>query len=137
LRAVVLVACALVAALFAVVPGPGRSPLGRLVNPHADGPGPRFDTPVDGGGLRRAGEALPDETTYFLYAPGASPLLQGNLKAAAQLFLAPALPVQTPAAAHWVVAYGPRIRAPIGTTVRKTRRIDRVVSLVELSGTPR
>jgi hypothetical protein len=35
-------------------------------------------------------------------------LLQGNLKAAAQLFLAPALPVQDLNRARWVLVYGTR-----------------------------
>ncbi len=55
--------------------------------------------------MRRAGELLPDDARYLLWAPGASSLLLGNLKAATQLVLAPALPVQDPAAAEWVLSY--------------------------------
>ncbi len=137
-RAVVLVACALVTSLLALLPRPADSPLARLANARADGPDPRFDTPVDAAGLRRAGALLPDDATYFLFAPAGTPLLQGNLKAAAQLFLAPALPVQTPGAASWVLAYDAGTpRLPPGVTVSATHRIDRTIRLIELARAPK
>jgi hypothetical protein len=91
--AVVLVAAAL------LVAGPAR----RLANVDGDGHAPLYDRPLDDRSLRRAGELVPDDATYYVDASGADPLSQGNLKAAAQLYLAPALPVLDPERAQWVV----------------------------------
>ena len=104
-RAALLAACAVVALVFALVPGPADSPLGRLANVEGDGPDPRFDAPLDPEALRRAGRLVPDDETYIAVAPGADPLLQGSLKAAAQLYLAPSLPVQSLDRAQWALAY--------------------------------
>jgi hypothetical protein len=101
----VLAACSLVVLLLALVPRPSDSPLGRLANVDGDGPDPRFDAPLDAGAIRRASRIVPDDETYLAAAPGADPLLQGNLKAAAQLYLAPSLPVQDLNRAQWVLAY--------------------------------
>lgn len=105
-RAAFLAACTLVVAGLALVPSPSRSPLGRVASVDGDGPDPRYDAPVDSVALRRAATIVPEGATYAVFAPGASPLLQGNLKAAAQLFLAPALPVQDVTRADWVLVYG-------------------------------
>ncbi len=43
--------------------------------------------------LAEAGTSLPDDTLYATSAPDASPLVQGNLKAAGQLYLSRQLPV--------------------------------------------
>jgi hypothetical protein len=104
-RAAVLAACALAVLLLALVPRPSDSPLGRLANVDGDGPDPRFDAPLDAAAIRRAGRIVPDDATYLAVAPGADPLLQGNLKAAAQLYLAPSLPIQDLDRAQWVLAY--------------------------------
>jgi len=102
------VAAAAVAAAILVspaVPGPLGEPGRRLANTESDGRDPHWDRPLDGEALRRAGEVVPDDVTYVIDAPGEDPVLQGNLKAAAQLFLAPALPVQAPRDAEWVLRY--------------------------------
>jgi hypothetical protein len=104
-RAALVVPCVVVTLLLAVVPSPSDSPLGRLANVEGDGPDPRFDAPLDGDALRRAGRLVPDDETYIAVAPGADPLVQGNLKAAAQLYLAPSLPVQSLERAQWALAY--------------------------------
>ena len=104
-RAALLAACAVVALLLTLVPRPSDSPLGRLANVESDGRDPRFDAPLDADALRRAGRLVPDDETYLAVAPGTSPLLQGNLKAAAQLYLAPSLPVQSLERAQWALAY--------------------------------
>ena len=104
-RAALLALCALVVAVLLVLPGPADSPLGRLANVEGDGPDPHFDLPLDAAAIRRAGRLVPDDETYLAAAPGADPLVQGNLKAAAQLYLAPSLPVQGLDRADWVLAY--------------------------------
>jgi hypothetical protein len=104
-RAALLAACALIVLLLALAPAPADAPLGRLANVEGEGPDPRFDTPLDGGAIRRAGERVPDDETYAVFARDADPLLQGNLKAAAQLFLAPSLPVQDLTRAQWILVY--------------------------------
>lgn len=101
------VAAAAVVLGSAVIPGPPGEPARRLLNVDADGRDPRWDRPLDGTSVRRAGSIVPDDSTYLLDVRGADPVLQGNLKAAAQLFLAPALPVQSEANADWVL----RLRA--------------------------
>jgi hypothetical protein len=104
-RAALLAACTLTVLGLAIVPRPSDAPLGRLANVEGDGPDPRFDAPLDAAALRRAGRLVPDDETYLAAAPGADPLLQGNLKAAAQLYLAPSMPVQSLQRAEWVLAY--------------------------------
>ena len=104
-RAPLLAACGLVVGLLAVVPNPSDSPLGRVANVEGDGPEPDLDRRLNPAAIRRAGRIVPDDETYLAAAPGADPLLQGNLKAAAQLYLAPSLPVQDLGRAQWVLAY--------------------------------
>ena len=125
-----LVALAVAALLLAVVPWI-RTPLSRVANYDGDGPDPVYDTRVDGAAVRRAGEILPDGTTYFLYAPAASPLLAGNLKAAGQLFLSPALPVRDPQAARWILSYGAGGRVPPGVRAGRVIPVGDGVALVE------
>jgi hypothetical protein len=87
------------AALAAVVVGVGfvpwkDNPFYRLAGGEGDGRDARFDAPLDPAILRDAGDTLPRGLPYAVVAPGESPLVQGNLKAAGQLYLAQALPVQ-------------------------------------------
>lgn len=100
-----LLALAAAALLLTLVPGLNE-PASRLAAYDGDGPDPQYDAVVDGPALRNAARLVPDDASYYLYTPGATPLLAGNLKAAAQLFLSPALPVRDPRAAGWVLRYG-------------------------------
>ena len=104
-RAALIGACTLVVVLLTLVPRPSDAPLGRLANVDGDGPDPRYDAPLDGDAVRRAGRLVPDDETYALIVLEGDPLLQGNLKAAAQLYLAPSLPVQDLQRAQWLVLY--------------------------------
>jgi hypothetical protein len=113
-RAGLLAACALTAAALAVVPDPSSSPLGRVANVDGDGPDPLYDAPLDAAGIRRAGAIVPNDATYAVDAREASPVVQGNLKAGAQLFLAPALPLQDARRADWLLLYGPNAAAGLG-----------------------
>jgi hypothetical protein len=118
-------------ALLAVVPGL-NTPVSRLAAYEGDGREPLYDANVDAGAIRRAGALLRDDATYLLYAPAATPLLAGNLKAAAQLFLAPALPVRDPAAADWVLSYGAEPLLPPGLSARRVARLAPGIALVEV-----
>jgi hypothetical protein len=101
-RSVAAVAAGLVlAGVVAALPGPGR----RLAEIPGDGPDPAYDTALPSAQIRAAGRELPDGTTYILRTPGATPLAAGNLKAAGQLFFAPARPVQDERLARWEVVY--------------------------------
>ena len=91
-----------VVAALALVPW-ADSPLRRLAGGEGDGPEPRFDVPLDASALETS--SLPDGTLYATRAPDESPLVQGNLKAAAQLYLARHLPVQDPRRASVVFTY--------------------------------
>jgi hypothetical protein len=76
---------------LALVPW-SANPFHRLAGRGGDGRDPTFDVPLDVTALRS--EHFPADLPYVTEAPGASPLVQGNLKAAAQLYLARQLPVQ-------------------------------------------
>lgn len=85
---------------LAVVPW-DDSPLRRLAGGDGDGPEPRLDVPLDASALREA--HIPHGATYFVSAQGSPPLVQGNVKAASQLYLASGLPVVAPADAAYAV----------------------------------
>ena len=87
------VAVVLIAALAAAAVPWSDGPLRRLAGGEGDGPEPTFDVPLDPTPLQRAGARLPEDTRYATSAPDESPLVQGNLKAAAQLYLSRQLPV--------------------------------------------
>lgn len=90
------------AAVFALALVPwADSPLRRLAGGEGDGPDPRFDVPLDASAVRET--SLPTGTTYFVSAPERSPLVQGNAKAAAQLYLAAGLPVQEASRARFAI----------------------------------
>ena len=125
-----LLALAAAALLLALVPWL-NTPVARLAAYDGDGPDPRYDAHVDGAALRRAGDVVPDGDTYFLFTPGASPLLAGNLKAAAQLFLSPALPVTDPRRARWVLRYGGR-GLPPGLRVESSTELAPGVAVVRV-----
>jgi hypothetical protein len=131
-REIVLLAAVGVATLLLAVVPWVSTPLSRVANYDGDGPDPLYDAAVDAGAIRRAGRLLPDDTTYFLHAPSARPLLAGNLKAAGQLFLAPALPVRDPRNARWVLSYGPGRLLPPGVQAEHVYRLGGDVALVEI-----
>jgi hypothetical protein len=87
---------------LALVPWDG-SPLQRLAGGAGDGPAPRFDVPLDPAELESAATSLPVGTLYATIAPNESPLVQGNLKAAGQLYLWRHLPVQDASGAAAIV----------------------------------
>ena len=101
-RSAAAVAAGLVlAGVLAALPGPGR----RLAEIPGDGPDPVYDAPLPAERIREVGRRLPDDAVYLLRTPGATPLVAGNLKAAGQLFFAPALPAQDARVALWEVVY--------------------------------
>lgn len=69
-------------------------PLRRLAGGEGEGRDPNFDVRLDPSALRGEGERLPLGLRYYVDAAGTSPLVQGNAKAAGQLYLARQLPVQ-------------------------------------------
>lgn len=84
----------------------GDSPVRRLAGGEGDGPDARFDVPLDADALRSAADTVPPDDEYVTVWPGGTPLEQGNLKAAGQLYLAHALPVLDPARPRWILAVG-------------------------------
>jgi hypothetical protein len=104
---VLLLVLAVSTALLAVVPGL-NAPVSWLAAYDGDGREPLYDADLDAAAIRRAGELVPDDATYFIQAPREDPLFRGNLKAAAQLFLEPALLVHDPEDAEWVLSYRTR-----------------------------
>lgn len=96
-------ALALAAVLAAALVPWGGGPLRRLAGDPGDGRDARFDVPLDAAALRRAADAVPAGAEYATEWPGGTPLEQGNLKAAAQLYLAHAIPVLDTARADWTL----------------------------------
>jgi hypothetical protein len=77
-------------------------PLRRLAEDDGAGPHPRLDVQLDIDHLQGFGETH-SGGTYFLDASRATPLEQGNAKAAAQLYNARMLPVLDRAEADYIV----------------------------------
>jgi hypothetical protein len=119
------------AVLLALVPGL-NTPVSRLAAYDGDGREPLYDANLDAAAIRRAGELLPDDATYAVYAPAARPLLAGNLKAAAQLFLAPALPLHDPRQAEWVLSYGAVTLLPAGLRPLRVHLLGSGSALVQV-----
>ena len=99
-------AAALAAVLVALgfVPW-SANPLYRLAGEEGDGPDARFDVPLDPTPLREYAHEAPPDTAYFVDAADAPPLVQGNLKAAGQLYLSALLPVLDRSRAETIVGY--------------------------------
>ena len=82
-------------------------PLRRLAGGEGERRDPTFDVELDARALRVAAPLVGD-STYATEWPGGSPLQQGNLKAAGQLYLSRGLP--TLERAEWtVVVRGDRV----------------------------
>ena len=77
-------------------------PLRRLAGGEGEERDAKFDVELDARSLRAAVSQVGD-STYFAEWPGGSPLQQGNLKAAGQLYLPHGLPVLERARAEWIV----------------------------------
>ena len=77
-------------------------PLRRLAGGEGEGRDPAFDVELDADALR-AGTAVVGDSEYATEWPGGSPLEQGNLKAAGQLYLARGVPVFERSRAHWIL----------------------------------
>lgn len=126
-----VVVLAAVTALLAVVPGL-NTPIARLAAYEGDGPEPLYDAPeIDPAAIRRAAELVPDGATFAVYAPTAYPLLAGNLKAAAQLFFLPALPVHDPVRADWILSHGGLQLLPASVRPARVYRLGPELALVE------
>jgi hypothetical protein len=91
-----------VAVLAATAVPWSNGPLRRLAGNAGEGRDPTFDVKLNADDLRAAARML-DDSTYAAEWPDGSPLQQGNLKAAAQLYFARGLPVIDPARAKWIV----------------------------------
>jgi hypothetical protein len=124
-----LLALVVATAVLAVVP---RSPIARLANYDSDGPDPLYDADVDGKAIRRAGELIPEDATYYIHTAPTDPLLIGNLKAAGQLFFAPALPVRDVARAEWIVSYQAPKLVPAGLHIGRAYRLGERIWLLEV-----
>jgi hypothetical protein len=77
-------------------------PLRRLAGGDGEGPDPSFDVRLDADALRAAAPLIGDSEYLTEWLAG-SPLEQGNLKAAGQLYFARGLPVLERSLAEWIV----------------------------------
>lgn len=91
------------AVVFAAAAVPwADGPLRRVAGGDDEGRDPVFDVELDADALR-ADAALVGDSEYATEWPGGSPLQQGNLKAAGQLYLARGVPVLDGSRADWIV----------------------------------
>jgi hypothetical protein len=127
-----LLALVVATAVLAVVPGLDR-PFARLANYDADTRDPIYDADVDGDAIRRAASLLPERTTYYVHTSPSDPLLIGNLKAAGQLFFAPALPVLDVADARWVLSYRAERLLPGELRAERRYRLGDGIYLIEVA----
>ena len=79
-----------------------EGPVRRLAGADGDGRDPAFDVELDADALRTAAPLVGD-SSYAAGWPGGTPVQQGNLKAAGQLYLARGLPVLDRSRADWLV----------------------------------
>jgi hypothetical protein len=77
-------------------------PLLRLAGGEGDGRDPTFDVELDGDALRAATPVVGD-SRYAVDWSNGSPLEQGNLKAAGQLYLSRGVPVLERSRADWIL----------------------------------
>jgi hypothetical protein len=127
-RPILVLALAAATALVAVTPGL-NAPMARLAAYDADSRDPITTVPVDVDALRRAAELLPDDATYGLVVlDETSGQLTHDVEGVARLLFLPALLVDDPADAGWILRYGD---APLPRGVRPLERI-RVGSEVTL-----
>jgi hypothetical protein len=96
-----LVAAAVVVLAAGTVPW-SDGPFRRLAGGEGEGRDPTFDVQLDADALRAAAPLIGD-SEYATEWPGVSPLHQGNLKAAGQLYFARGFPVLDPSRADWIV----------------------------------
>lgn len=87
--------------MAAIVPW-SEWPLLRLAGGEGDGRDPTFDVELDGDALRAATPVV-GESRYTVDWPNGSPLEQGNLKAAGQLYLSRGVPVLERSRAEWIL----------------------------------
>jgi hypothetical protein len=78
-------------------------PLRRLAGGEGEGRDPTFDVELDGDALR-ATTPIVGDSEYAAEWPNGSPLEQGNLKAAGQLYLSRGVPVLDRSRADWILA---------------------------------
>lgn len=132
---VAVVAATLLASLGAAKFGPASVTwrLRRLVTEHATSVDPRWDIPVDGPAFRRAGALVRRGETYYLWYPSTTLQYSHDLLAAGLLFLTPALPVQFPRDADWIVSYEMNGSAPPGIRVSSVKRVGALAYLIRVA----
>ncbi len=79
-----------------------NGPLRRLAGGEGEGRDPAFDVELDAHALRAAAPLI-GNSPYATEWPVGSPLQQGNLKAAGQLYFARGFPVLERERAEWIV----------------------------------
>jgi hypothetical protein len=120
-------------ALVAAAPVPRFHDLFRqVVRPHAETPDPLYSAPVDGRALRRAGDLLPDDATYYLQIGRLPGLLPFNVRGAANLFFTPAVQVRDASQAGWVLSYRAPAPIPAGLRAVRTTRLGDGIYLLEV-----
>ena len=133
-RARILVVCALAAitTILAVAPRPLSSPIRKLANYKANGADPLWDArPVlDGAAIRRAGELIPDGTTYWIYGPGGQYV--HDLQGAGFVFFPTALAVGTAREAEYVFSYQRSRLLPAGLVPRRVWQVGDRIFLVRV-----
>ena len=103
----------------------------RLAGFPADPPQVAFRTPVDQRAMERAGRIIPRGATYIVEARGwpAEGVPRYDHAAAARLYVAQGVPVDSPAAATWTILVGPRESIAAASRDARVRRLGATVLL--------
>lgn len=132
---VAVVAATLLAGLGAAKFGPHALTwrLRRLFTEHATSADPQWDIPVDGLAFRKAGRLMHRGETYYLWYPSTKVQYSHDLLAAGFLFLTPAIPVQAPRDADWIVSYEMHGSAPPGIRGSSVKRVGTLAYLIRVA----
>jgi hypothetical protein len=130
----VTIATVLLVALMVLEPRTA-SPLERLVNVEADGPGPIYNVPIDVGAIRRARSVLPKDAVYYIHPPAGahSSALFHDILGTAYHYLLPSVPARDLTRARWVLSYQAPTLLPPGVRAARVHRVGNRVFVVELA----
>jgi hypothetical protein len=104
-----------------------------LTTNHATSADPFWDVAVDGPAFRKAGAQMHRGATYYLWYPPEKTQYSHDLLGAGLLFLTPAVPVQKPSDADWIVSYEMNGSVPPGIRVGSGKRIGANAYLIRVA----
>lgn len=127
-------AAAIVLAFFGVAAALPRHWVTSRARYDGDSAEPRYDLPLNGVALRRAGEILHRVGgTYYVYVRPYAPVLRGNINGALRLWTAPALPFAWATRPDWIFSYRTTRLLPPGMRAARVYSLGPGIQLVEVA----